>query len=145
MMRIHIDFQRKQIHNMNQFFLLLTTKVDIFSNSPGKDIEGHRLSNWLSTLVSSPKHKRFQINDNIVLNKNYNLMWKNNLISPILLISLDQCITSLRMLRQTLPSRSMLGWYTFVSHFTWKKGINNNISSTRFVAKLSFWIIRELH
>ena len=28
--------------------------------------------------------------------------------------------SSLRMLRQTFPSRSMFGWYTFVSHFTWQ-------------------------
>ena len=28
--------------------------------------------------------------------------------------------SSLRMFKQTLPSRSILGWYTFVSHLTWK-------------------------
>ena len=28
--------------------------------------------------------------------------------------------SSLRILRQTFPSRSMFGWYTFVSHFTWE-------------------------
>ena len=60
--------------------------------SPGRDIEVHRLSSWLSTLASSP--------ENVKVLNSYNSF----------LMTVGFQITSLRMLRQTLPSRSMLGW-----------------------------------